>query len=97
MATRKAQGAAREQERDNLVRDLNALEASGRKVANSYSEYVTMLESDTPSDVNSLMIQAINPSYKAALQPESFANLSHYLNTEKFLKIYAALLTDDFG
>lgn len=51
MATRKAQEAARERERDNLVRDLNALDTSGRKVASSYSEYIAMLESDTSSDV----------------------------------------------
>ncbi|BDD62461.1 hypothetical protein MAP00_007428 [Monascus purpureus] len=55
------------------------------------------IDTNSENSMHSLMIQDINPSYKAARQPESLANLSHYFNTEKFLKIYAALLTDDFG
>ncbi|KAF7585159.1 hypothetical protein BBP40_012060 [Aspergillus hancockii] len=51
MSARKAHDAAKEKERENLVRDLNELDTHGRKVASSYSEYIAMLESDASSDV----------------------------------------------
>lgn len=51
MASRKAQDAAKERERKLLVSDLNSLGTHGRGVANSYSEYIAMLESDASSDV----------------------------------------------
>lgn len=51
MASRKAQEAAKERERELLVKDLNSFNTNGRKVANSYGEYVAMLESDSSSDV----------------------------------------------
>lgn len=61
MATRKAQEAAKERERELLVKDLNLLNLSGLKVANSYSEYVAMLESDAETDVipKSIAIQML--------------------------------------
>lgn len=51
MATRKAQEAVKERERELLTKDLNLLNINGLKVANSYSEYVAMLESDADTDV----------------------------------------------
>ncbi|PWY90549.1 hypothetical protein BO94DRAFT_593418 [Aspergillus sclerotioniger CBS 115572] len=48
---RKAQDAAREKERDNLVKDLTSIDVHGRKVASSYSEFVAMLESNAKSNV----------------------------------------------
>ncbi|KAL3440021.1 hypothetical protein BJX65DRAFT_291234 [Aspergillus insuetus] len=50
MSSKKAQEAAKERERAALTRDLNAIDSNGRQIANSYSEYVAMLENDTDND-----------------------------------------------
>ena len=50
MNTKRAQEVIREKERELLAKDLNSLSVHGRKVASSYSEYVSILEKDPDTE-----------------------------------------------
>jgi len=71
-----------ERERQLLVKDLNALDTHGRKVANTFSEFTALLEVDATTDVipKQVVIQLLTLSESIISMCEATRNVSMFIN-----------------